>query len=91
MAHYLTASEAAKAIETAFAPLRCVAEPFDYEYRVRFRVFESSGQPVLTVEEIVKAHFSNVSRLVDIVTVARDRLSKEGFQLDAWQPLLKTS
>lgn len=53
MSKYLTVEAAAKIIASAFAPLRCVAEPWDYGYRLRVHVFEESDKPVLIVKELL--------------------------------------
>jgi len=76
--------KAVKIIVSAFAPLRCVAEPWDYGYRIRFRVFDKD-EPLLTVEEILEPQFSDHSRLGFIISEARSNLTNRGFNLTAWQ------
>jgi hypothetical protein len=81
---YLTAESAARIIELAFAPLRCVAEPWDYGARIRFRVFNSSDEPALTVAELLKNQFSDASRLELFIEAGRCTLVDRGFYLDHW-------
>ncbi|MGH8439260.1 MAG: hypothetical protein ACRERW_09420 [Pseudomonas sp.] len=87
MAKHLTAIKAAQIVESAFTPLRCVAEPWDYGHRLRFRVFDNSDHPALVVEEMLKNQFSNVDRLVSVISSARDQLIQNGFSLDSWESL----
>lgn len=79
--------EIEKAVEiiiSAFAPLHCVAEPWDYGYRIRFRVFDKD-EPLLTVKEILEPQFSDRSRLSFIISEARSNLTNRGFNLSPWQ------
>ena len=39
-------------VECAFSPLRCVAEVWDYGYRIRFKVFDSSNIGVLSNKKL---------------------------------------
>lgn len=84
MAEYLSPEEAAQIIESAFAPLRCVAEPWDYDHRVKFRVFDAHDQPLLTVEDLVKSQFSNHAKLREAILAARENLAQRGVGLDQW-------
>src|SRR5918996_609390 len=40
-------------IQDAFRPLRCVAEIWDYDYKLRFKVFNEQGEGVIEVPEVV--------------------------------------
>lgn len=84
MSESIEIENAVKVIASAFAPLRCVAEPWDYGYRIRFRVFDKD-EPLLTVEEILEPQFSDLSRLSFIINEARSNLTNRGFNLTAWQ------
>ncbi|VVO30236.1 hypothetical protein [Pseudomonas fluorescens] len=79
-----SAANAAQIIKLAFAPMRCEAEPWDYDHRIRFRVFDSSDEPALTVEELLKHEFSNASSLESAINSWRSRLAQRGFDLDRW-------
>jgi hypothetical protein len=43
----LTDEEIVTRIERALAPLRCVAEIYDYRARLRFKVFDENGNGVI--------------------------------------------
>ena len=75
---------AVEIIATAFAPLRCIAEAWDYDYRIRFRVFDKN-EPLLNVDEVLKPQFSDPHRLSFIIDEARSNLTNRGFNLTAWQ------
>ncbi|WP_223532032.1 hypothetical protein [Pseudomonas sp. BF-R-30] len=81
---YITAEVAAQIIESAFSPLRCVAEPWDYGERVRFRVFDNSDQPVLTVEELLKKQFADANNFKLAIDSCRASLAGRGIVLDQW-------
>ena len=81
----LTADNAALIICAAFTPLRCVAEPWDYGERVRFRVFDSSDEPVLTVDELLKKQFADAGDLRSVVNSWRTALAERGFELLNWE------
>lgn len=84
MVEYLSPKDAARIIASAFAPLRCVAEPWDYDHRVRFRVFDAQDQPLLTVEDLVKSQFANQAKLREAIVAARENLAQRGVKLDEW-------
>jgi hypothetical protein len=76
--------KAVEIITSAFAPLRCTAEPWDHGYRIRFRVFDLD-EPLLTVDEILKTQFSDQARLSSILDQARSNLTNRGFDLIKWK------
>ena len=84
MSESIEIEKAVEIITTAFAPLRCIAEPWDYGYRIRFRVFDID-EPLLNVDEILKPQFSDHHRLNFIIGEARSNLTNRGFNLTAWQ------
>lgn len=81
---YLTAEIAARIIGSAFAPLRCVAEPWDYGDRIRFQVSDSTGKPALTVGELLKREFSNPRTLESDIKSWRNDVTQLGLTLDPW-------
>ena len=86
MTEYLSTNDAALITEAAFAPLRCVAERHDYGNRLNFRVFDQNGEPVLTVEDLVKSQFADMNRLIDVLSSARQNLTERGYALLPWDP-----
>ena len=81
----LTVENAAEIISSAFAPLRCVAEPWDYGHRVRFRVFDAADEPLLGKEDLLRRQFTDPRRLESAIAQARDNLSDRGHQLLPWE------
>ncbi|MNM71067.1 hypothetical protein D3C81_827200 [compost metagenome] len=83
---YITADEAAQILAKAFAPFRCVAEPWDYGERIRFRVFDVDDEPLLTVEELKKKQFSKQEELQAVIATSRARLTQRGKVFDEMSP-----
>ena len=79
---YQAAEEAVRTLEKSFTPLRCVAEVWDYGERIRFRVFDAEDEPLLTVEELGRKHFSKPAELQAVISIARARLTELGNVLD---------
>ncbi|MGE8324268.1 MAG: hypothetical protein ACN6OX_14455 [Pseudomonas sp.] len=86
MTEHLSTNDAALIAEAAFAPFRCVAKRHDYGNRLNFRVFDQSDEPILTVEDLVKSQFSDVTRLIDVLSAARRSLIERGYTLQPWEP-----
>ena len=49
----LTNQEILRKVRNSFKPLDCVAEIFDYEHKLRFRVYKKKGAPILTMKELL--------------------------------------
>lgn len=49
----LSNEEICSRVEAAFSPYRCVAEVWDYDNKLRFRVFNSADVPLATMGEVV--------------------------------------
>lgn len=71
-------------VEGAFKPLRCVAEIFDYDKKLRFRVFDANSQPIVTVPDLVLSLIRDNEQLAAVVNQARERIEEKGFALSAW-------
>jgi hypothetical protein len=80
-----TNEQITRVIEGAFRPLRCVAEIWDYEKKLRFRVFDANDQPVVTFPEQLIASLSSDAQLSELISQARDRVQSKGHSLDAWK------
>jgi hypothetical protein len=72
-------------VEVAFRPLRCVAEVWDYDYRLRFRVFDEKGQGVVEVPDLVLRNLRDDTQLRDVPADVRERVIEKGHRLDAWE------
>lgn len=84
MSNDLSAQEAASIIESAFAPLRCVAEPWDHNYRIRFRVFDGNDEPMLRMDEVLRPTFQRVKSLESLLNQVRGRVARKGIELAPW-------
>ncbi|WP_120993148.1 hypothetical protein [Stutzerimonas urumqiensis] len=85
MQDILTVDQAIFAIRSAFAPLRCVAEPHDYENEIGFRVYGPDGEILVTVADTKRSVFSDPSSLGIRLTAVRERLIDRGFNLAPWR------
>ena len=71
-------------IETAFSPLRCVVEVFDYEHRLRFRVFDQKDEAVLTMSEALMRRLQDSGGFKTIISECRAQVEHKGYKLDSW-------
>lgn len=77
----LTNEEVIRKIESAFKPLRCVAEIWDYDHQVRFRVFDKD-RAVVTFPQESLSSLRNEVALAAVLRSARSTVQKNGFRLD---------
>lgn len=61
-------------LQTEFLPRRCVAEIWDYEQKLRFRVFDDQEKPVVTMEEVVFDSIRHESALQDLCDQVKLRI-----------------
>jgi hypothetical protein len=81
MNNELSIERASSIFAAAFAPLYCVAEPWDNGNRVRFRVFDGN-ELLLSADNMLKRQVTNSSRLEAAIAYARLRLEARGYALD---------
>jgi hypothetical protein len=82
---------AARAIAAAFPPLRCVADVWDYNQFVLFRVFDEKDEPLLRMDKITATGYGSASGLRSIIETARANLSRRGVKVEPWEmPRLST-
>ncbi len=72
------------AVEATFRPLRCVAEVWDYDQKLRFRVFDSNDRGVLRVPSLVLRELRDKSNLKSVLSAARATVEEKGFRLEPW-------
>gem|GEM_PF-2040712 len=72
-------------VETAFKPLRCVAEVWDYDQKLRFRVFDEKDRGIVRLPSLVLRNLRDESQLRDVLSVVRERVQERGFHLDRWE------
>ena len=71
-------------VEAAFKPLRCVAEVWDYDYRLRFKVFDEKDRGVVEMPDLILRNLRDESQLRDVLTIVRELVREKGFHLDPW-------
>lgn len=84
MEQNLSSIDAVRIIQSAFAPLRCLTEGWDYDHRVRFQVFKDQAMPLFTEEHLLKSQFSHKATLKASIICGRENLLQQGFVLDDW-------
>ena len=61
-------------IEAAFPPYRCVAEIWDYGQKLRFRVFGSNDEALITMAEVVVSSVRDSGALESLISDVKLRL-----------------
>lgn len=74
----LSNEEIRSRVESAFFPYRCVAEIWDYDKQLRFRVFSSEETPLVTMKELVLSSVREPSALESILASVRSRIEDRG-------------
>ena len=71
-------------IETAFAPLRCAVEVYDYEAKLRFRVFDWLDNGILQMPGTTVRSLNDASDLKSLILEARASILRRGYALTEW-------
>jgi len=68
-------------LEASFSPFRCVAELYDFDERIRFRVFDKNNKAIITIsEKIINEKFSDTS-LKSIIKSTKNEIKKKGYDI----------
>ncbi len=78
----LSDDEIRDAVVRAFRPLRCVAEIWDYDKKLRFLVFDTKDEGILRIPDLVLRALRDRSNLRSVLLSARAVLEEKGFQLE---------
>ena len=81
MASMLTNQQIVSAIQAAFSPLRCAAEIWDYEKKLRLQVFDSNDKTVVTFPEQVLGAVRDVESLRAFLEMVRAQVQAKGHRL----------
>jgi len=54
-------------IEASFPPYPCVAEIWDYGQKLRFRVFSSNDEPLITMAEVIVSSVRDSGALESLI------------------------
>ena len=77
----LTDHQVVAKLESAFAPLYCGTEVYDYGARVRFAVFDGQKKPILKREGILLRWLRREPMFEDLMKEVRRYVRKQGYCL----------
>jgi hypothetical protein len=80
-----TNEEIRRVVELAFKPLRCVAEVWDYDHKLRFRVFDPQDRGIVVMPDLVLRNLRDEDQFRDALNAAREAVEEKGFRLDPWE------
>lgn len=80
-----TDDEVKAIVEAAFRPLRCIAEVWDYDYRLRFKVFDDKDRGIVEVSDLVLRNLRDEAQLRDVLAGVRQRVLEKGYRVDPWE------
>lgn len=73
-----------RAIESGFEPFRCVVEIFDYDKKLRFRVFDQNDHTLLTFPSEPICSLLDKSALNALILAGRSKIERSGQRLGEW-------
>ena len=85
----LKKSELVGIVQSAFAPLECVAELQNYEHAFGFAVYLPDGSRIVT-ENKNASSLLNEASLSEIIDSVRKRIEDKGIMLENWSLPIKT-
>jgi hypothetical protein len=86
----ISAEQAISIIQRAFSPLRCGAEVYDYNEKIRLNVFNDTNESLLKLTDITRDEFSDTDRLGALLERLRENLADhKGVQLESWKMPVK--
>ncbi len=71
--------------EAAFGPFRCVTEIWDYDHKLRFKVFDDRDRGLIEVPDLLLRNLRDDEQLRDILIGARQHITDKGYRLDPWE------
>lgn len=72
-------------VEAAFRPLRCIAEVWDYDSKLRFKVFDDKDRGIVEVSDLVLRNLRDEAQLRDVLAGVRQRVVEKGYRVDPWE------
>jgi hypothetical protein len=76
----LSNDEIKEKVQGAFHPLRCVAEIWDYDHKLRFK--DDNG--IIEVPNVILRDVWDNTLLEVLIRATRERVKEKGFTLDPW-------
>lgn len=80
----ISIEEASRIVESAFIPLNCIAKDSDYGDKLRIRILNTEGEPMIRNSILTRAQWSNRERLGSIILQLRGALNADGCNLTPW-------
>jgi hypothetical protein len=80
----LTDKEITNITQEAFSPLNCVAEIWDYDTKLRFKVFNDEGECVVELSQAILSTMRNKSNLQMLLSEFRAKVIKKSYTLNNW-------
>lgn len=80
----ISMEKAIEVLKSAFYPMRCEAEIWDYGQKIRFRVFDDDNKALLRMEDITKSQATDPDSLANLIGPARESLARRGHELQEW-------
>ena len=71
-------------VEGAFRPLRCVAEIWDYDDKLRFKVFDENNNSIIERPLLVLRELADEKTLSEFLRLIRTQVEEKGFTLESW-------
>ncbi len=78
----LSTDEIRAAIEKAFQPLRCVAEIWDYDQKLRVKVSDAKDRGIVEIPNLILREVREKSNLKSVLSSARSVVEEKGFRLE---------
>jgi len=75
VAPFLTNEQIKTFIESAFSPLRCAAEIWDYDQKIRFKVFSQTDEVLLACPEAVLSKIRDTNALHSLIVDFKQRIN----------------
>jgi len=66
-------------VENAFSPLRCVAEIWDYDSKLRFKVFDENDNGIIEMPKAVLSNMRDKKELESLLQQYHSLLQDKGF------------
>ena len=80
----LLVSSAIKILESAFLPLRCSVESYDFDRKLRFKIFNSEKPSIVDCSELSIDLATNPSRLLWAIENTRKKIQDQKIYLKFW-------
>lgn len=80
----LLVSSAIEILESAFLPLKCSVKSYDFDRKLRFKIFSSENISVLDCLELSSDLATNPSRLLWVIENTRKEIVDQKILLEQW-------